>query len=148
MAGIYFGAGGVKKVKNIYFGAGGVKKVKKAWIGVGGVPKLFYSTEISYYGTCTPLNNLKASPRGATIGNYALFGAGVHVTSNYVFTNYTTVESYNSSLTKGNPTDLDDGGIPVAAAANNNYAIFIGGVNANKMSAYNSSLVKVTLDVN
>lgn len=148
---VYFGAGGVKKIKSIYFGAGGVKKVKKGYIGAGGVKQFFGGPEGASLTKMTSLSltTARCSPAAATAGDtYALFaGGGIASLSNT-----TSVEAFNKSLTKTTAGELSSAVRGMAGASAGDYAIFFGGVTSDKyfyetgynkyLHLYNSSLTK------
>lgn len=78
-----------------------------------------------------------------TIGNYALFGGG---SSNYS-DKYSTVDAYNSNLTKSTATALSVGRNNLAATTVEGYALFGGGNSSTVLAtvdAYNSSLARST----
>lgn len=74
----------------------------------------------------------RTSLGATTAGNYAFFAGGVtYVQPEYAEyeddTYYTTVDAFNTSLTRSNPTELDEGRNRLAGATAGNYAIFGGG---------------------
>ena len=103
--GAYVGVDGVaRKIKKGYVGVEGVaRKIKKAYIGVGGVARPFWSGgELAYWGTATNLSVGRMDLAGASVGNYALFAGGNNSG------NQSTVDAYNTSLTKFTPTSLSE----------------------------------------
>lgn len=81
----------------------------------------------------------------SSIGNYALIGGGVQVTSAAATNDATSsvTEAYNKELTKTTPEGLANPAKHLAAASNQNYAIFGGGTTGTRdVTAYNSSLTK------
>ena len=157
--GVYFSAGGTKKVSKIYFGAAGVaKKVTKGYIGGSdGKAKLFFSggpesATLSKKTTLT-LATARFSFGATSIGNYVLIaGGGISTNSD---TNTNTVETFNKSLTRGTATALTFSPRDPAAVSNGTYAIITGGVNGDGYFygtdscragvAYNSSLTQTVL---
>ena len=130
-----------KRVKKIYVGINGVcKKIKKAYIGVNGVARLFYSPTY----TITKMSNatsLTAVAHAAThVGNYALYAVGSYSS---------TVNAYDTSLTRSSPTGLSIARTSVGYTHIGNYALFAGGKksttvtdNTNRVDAYNTSLTR------
>ena len=132
---MYFGvAGKARKVKKMYFGAGGkARKVKKGYIGIGGKARPFFSGgELAYYGTATALSVARNKLAATAVGNYALFGGGVYVSSGGVRS--AVVDAYNASLTRSTPTDLSTPRYHLAATSIGDYALFGGGYDG-KLSA-------------
>ena len=85
--------------------------------------------------------------RGAatsTVGNYALFGGGSSSGSYY-----STVDTYNSSLTRSTTTSLSEARCFLNATTVENYALFGGGYYGSNccstVDAYNSSLTRSTI---
>ena len=68
--------------------------------------------------------------------NYVLFGGG------YGSTYYDTVDAYNTSLSRSNPTVLKNARYYLAAARTRSYAIFFTGHNSGTIDAYNNSLTR------
>ena len=129
----YIGIGGkARKVKKWYFGVDGkARKVKKAYIGVGGVARPFMSGgELEYYGTITPLSVARDGLAGATVGNYALFAGGYNGG-----TIYATVDVYDSSLVRTNPTGLSVARHSLESATIGNYTLFAGGFSNSRYSS-------------
>ena len=81
-----------------------------------------------------------------TVGNYALFGGGTnyhHSTASEKY--FTTVEAYNTSLTRTIPTALSQAREELAATTVGNYALFGGGYNGGSLAtvdAYDTSLTR------
>ena len=94
-----------------------------------------YTQILSYVGTATPLSEARYYLAATTVGNYALFGGGQD--SNYK----STVDAYDTSLTRTIPTPLSETSVYLAAATVGNYALFGGG-----LSGYGDTL-KATVDV-
>ena len=78
--------------------------------------------ELSYYGTATALSVARMYLAGASVGDYALFGGGTDDESMF-----TTVDAYNTSLTRSTPTALSEGRYFLAGASVGDYALFGGG---------------------
>ena len=134
-----------RKVKKVYVGAGvdgKARKVKKAYVGVGGVARLCWCAgELAHLGACAALSVGRYYFGATTVGNYALFGGGRtfpgHNTS-------TTVDAYNSQLTRSTPTGLSGAREHIIATTVGNYALFGGGPAHLSVDAYNSQLTKST----
>ena len=100
--------------------------------------------------TATSLSSLKnhASFAGASNGSYALFGGG---TVNW-WTPQSSVDAYNTSLTRSSPTGLSVARARLSVASVGSYALFLGGSYDNNGSwtfyttvdAYNTSLTRST----
>ena len=121
------------------------RKTKKAYIGIGGVARPFFSGgELAYYGTATALSAARRELAATTVGNYALFGGGITISS--INRTHATVDAYNTSLTRTTPTDLGNGTYQLAATSVGDYALFGGGRSPNKylayVAAYNKSLTR------
>ena len=134
-----------RKVKKAYVGVDGVaRKIKKGYIGVDGIARLFYSgdPELSYYGTVTSLSAARSSLAATTVGDYAIF-AGGYGDSGVV----ATVDTYNSSLTKGTATALSVARQCLAATRVGTYALFGGGMASSRsavVDTYSKTLAKGT----
>ena len=144
--GAYIGVDGIaKKIKKGYIGVDGVaRRIKKAYIGIGGVARPCWSSgELVYYGTITSLSAARNNVSATTVGNYALFGGG-NDSSKY----FTTVDAYNTSLTRSTPTALSRGRTNIEATTVGNYALFGGGSDSSNyfttVDAYNTSLTRST----
>lgn len=113
------------------------RKIKKAYIGIGGKARPCWSGgELTYYGTITPLSKATYLLAATTIGNYALFAGGNDIG---------TVNAYDDSLTKENPSELSPYRCDLAATTVGNYALFGGGYTVENertyvVEAYNTSL--------
>lgn len=97
--------------------------------------------------TTTGLSVARSGETGmavASVGNYALFGGG-HTLS---YDDYmSTVDAYNTSLTRSIPASLSAAKDSIGAASVGNYALFAGGTNGSYLSsvdAYNTSLTRST----
>lgn len=99
--------------------------------------------------TRTSATNLSRARRwltAAAVGEYALFAGG----SNLSITRYTTVDGYDSSLTKvSSVPDITSSRHCLAATSVGNYALFGGGrassSDISTVNAYNTSLTRTTL---
>ena len=98
------------------------------------IPQLFY------YGLAPELSVKRHTPAATTVGNYALFGGGYY--SGY----QSTVDAYDTSLTRTTPTALSAARIYLAATTVGNYALFGGGYNGTNhlstVDAYDTSLTR------
>lgn len=91
------------------------------------------------------LSNAKGRASATHVGNYAIIGSGVDNSSN----DTNTVETYNTSLTKGTASDLSYGGDDNNNATHiGNYALFGGeSLSSSIVSVYNTSLTKSTVNI-
>ena len=134
----YIGVDNVaRKVKKGYIGIDNVaRKLKKAYIGVGGVARPCWSSDgLDYYGTIDGLSAARTNVVATTVGNYALFGGGSTTGS----VSKSTVDAYDTSLTRTTATDLSVARRNLAATTVGNYALFGGG--------YDGSTYYSTVDV-
>ena len=110
----YIGVNNVaRQVKKVYIGVNGVaRKVKKIYIGVANIARqVFGGGELSYYGKATSLSEARGYLAAASVGNYALFGGG----SSSEVDQSSTVDAYNTSLTRTSPTALSEARSDLAA---------------------------------
>ena len=117
----YIGVNNVaRQVKKVYIGVNGVaRKVKKIYIGVANIARqIFGGGELSYYGIATSLSKARGDLAATSVGNYALFGGG---------SDLSTVDAYDTSLTRTSPTALSEARSILAATSVGNYALFGGG---------------------
>ena len=91
--------------------------------------------ELSYYGTITALSTGVRFLTATTVGDYALFGGGTNDQTYGVG----TVNAYNSSLVKSNPSSLNPIRYNLCATTVGDYAIFGGG-------RYDSSRLRAELN--
>ena len=126
---VYVGVGSkARKMKKAYIGIGGkARKVKKMYIGVGGKARLCYSAELERYGMAAALSAARDSMRAATVGKYALFAGGYISRTFFGYDASSSVDAYNTSLTKSTPTELSCKRCGHAAASVGGYALFAGG---------------------
>ena len=147
--GMYVGINNVaRKITKAYVGAGGVaRKVKKGYIGVNGVPRLFFTSEASYVGTLTPLQEGRYRMQGWANANYALFMGGATAS-----TNFSKVDAYDSNFTKSIPTGVADSDFGVnnnVGGAIGNYAFYAPLTNnASYITAYDTSLTRTLVGWN
>lgn len=151
---VYVGVGSkARKMKKAYVGIGGkARKVKKMYIGVGGKARLCYSAELERYGMAAALSAARDSMRAATVGKYALFAGGYSSRSAFGYGVSSSVDAYNTSLTKSTPTELSCKRCGHAAASVGGYALFAGGASkctafgynglVGSVDAYNASLTR------
>ena len=119
------------------------RRIKKAYIGIGGKARPFLSSgELAYYGGIDALADTSTCLAATTVGNYALFGGGKNAS-----TYFTTITSYDKTLTKTRPTGLGTGRFFLAATTVGNYALFGGGEGSSyyaNVDAYNDLKTKST----
>lgn len=134
---VYVGVGSkARKMKKAYIGIGGkARKVKKMYIGVGGKARLCYSAELERYGMAAALSAARDSMRAATVGKCALF-AGGYSRSVFGYSVSSSVDAYNTSLTKSTPTELSCKRCGHAAASVGGYALFAGGASSYNILGY------------
>lgn len=139
---VYVGVGSkARKMKKAYIGIGGkARKVKKMYIGVGGKARLCYSAELERYGMAAALSAARDSMRAATVGKCALF-AGGYSRSVFGYSVSSSVDAYNTSLTKSTPTELSCKRCGHAAASVGGYALFAGGASSYSLLGYYCDLV-------
>lgn len=94
--------------------------------------------------TATELSTSRGALAGANVGNYAVFAGGLANMSDASSANLTSVESYNTSLTKGSVSALSVGRSYFDATSVGNYALFGGGSDSAVVDTYNTSLTKGT----
>ena len=151
---VYVGVGSkARKMKKAYIGIGGkARKVKKMYIGVGGKARLCYSAELERYGMAAALSAARDSMRAATVGKCALF-AGGYSRSVFGYGVSSSVDAYDTSLTKSTPTELSCKRCGHAAASVGGYALFAGGASSyniifgyddivSSVDAYDASLTR------
>ena len=85
--------------------------------------------------TATALSVARDSLSAATVGDYALFGGGRSYASGSGYLSYSTVDAYNSSLTRTNPTPLSSSRYDKDATSVGNYVLF-GGDHGSQVDAY------------
>ena len=148
---LYVEVGGkTRKAKKGYVSVDGkARKIKKAYVGVDGKARAFWSGgELRYYGTATALSVGRVNIQGVSTSHHALFGGG------YNGARKSTVEAYNTSLTRTTPSKLEcGGGSDVIGAPAGQYAIFTisdgspyGGTSILSADAYDSSLTRSTIN--
>ena len=136
---VYVGVGSKAcKMKKAYIGIGGkARKVKKMYIGVGGKARLCYSAELERYGMAAALSTARYDMRAATVGKYALFAGGFIIPDSfYGYSVSSSVDAYNTSLTKSTPTELSCKRCGHAAASVGGYALFAGGASSHNFLGY------------
>ena len=132
-----------RKMKKAYVGIGGTaRKIKKMYIGdSSGKARLCYSAELEKVGTATALSAARYDMRAATVGNYALFAGGFTSKSLFGYGVSSSVDAYNTSLTKSTVTELSCERCGHAAASVGGYALFAGGAQEYKINGFYDSLV-------
>ena len=140
---VYVGVGSkARKMKKAYIGIGGkARKAKKMYIGVGGKARLCYSAELEKVGMATALSTTRYDMRAATVGKYALFAGGYISKSPFGYSVGSSVDAYNTSLTKSTPTELSCKRCGHAAASVGGYALFAGGASSYNLLGYYDGLV-------
>ena len=142
---VYVGVGSkARKMKKAYIGIGGkARKVKKMYIGVGGKARLCYSAELERYGMAAALSTARYDMRAATVGKYALFAGGYISKSSFGYSVSSSVDAYNTSLTKSTPTELSCKRCGHAAASVGGYALFAGGALSHNFLGYGKPVSSV-----
>ena len=103
------------------------------------IPQLFY------YGLAPTLSAARNRISATTVGNYALFGGGKEDSAYF-----STVDAYDTSLTRTTPTALSVARGSSAATTVGNYALFGGGYGSGSpghlstVDAYDTSLTRTT----
>ena len=149
---IYIGINNTaSRVKKLYIGVNGVaRKVKKAYIGVNNIARLFYASAGWAVGSTTALSVARNYCSAVGNGTYALFAGGFGgYDSNDDCIGYATVDTYNTSLTRGTCTALSQKGFDKPCGTVGNYMCFLGGYDGNESkttqcNAYNASLTRST----
>lgn len=144
--GAYIGIDNVaRQIKKGYTGVEGkARKIKKAYIGIGGVARPFWSGgQVSYYGEITNLIYVSDMMAGTFHSGYALFVGGQNKSNRL-----TSINAYNESLTRTNPTTLSYKRSNIATASNGSHVIFAGGYDGsssgvNSVEFLDSSLTKI-----
>ena len=133
-----------RKMKKAYIGIGGkARKVKKMYIGVGGKARLCYSAELERYGMAAALSTARYDMRAATVGKYALFAGGLAPNPFFGEDTSSSVDAYNTSLTKSTPTELSCKRCGHAAASVGGYALFAGGASSHNFLGYGNIVSSV-----
>jgi len=133
-----------RKMKKAYVGIGGkARKVKKMYIGVGGKARLCYSAELERYGMAAALSTARHDMRAATVGKYALFAGGLVPNPFLGEDASSSVDAYNTSLTKSTPTELSCKRCGHAAASVGGYALFAGGASSYNFLGYGTPVSSV-----
>ena len=89
-----------------------------------------YNTSLTKQSSVPSLSIARSKLAAATVGNYALFAGGCSTTGNDIDSNatyYSTVDTYNTSLTRSTATSLRYKCCGTCGAGNSKYAIFAGG---------------------
>ncbi len=153
---VYVGVGSkARKMKKAYIGIGGkARKVKKMYIGdSSGKARLCYSAELEKVGMAAALSTARYDMRAATVGKYALFAGGYISKFIWGYVVSSSVDAYNTSLTKSTPTELSCKRGGHAAASVGGYALFAGGASSrnwggnygdivSSVDAYDASLTR------
>lgn len=133
-----------KEVKSVYLGINDTaREVIKGYVGIGGVARPFWdtTTEISYYGTITPLSVARMNLMGAVNDSYAVFASGKFDYDNTKY--YSTVDAYDVSLVHYTPASLATAQRAKRSTSFNNYAIFAGGYPySTNIECYDNTLTK------
>ena len=126
------GTTGYVPINDISHGNATIGRVTKS----GGIYAILssYTQILSYVGTATPLSVASNALAATSVGNYALFGGG------YGGGYSSTVDAYDTSLTRTIPTPLSEARYYLAATTVGNYALFGGGDDGkNTVDAYTVS---------
>ena len=134
-----------------YIGVNGkAKAIAKVYKGdSNGKAQLIWGPRgiVKYTGNIVDLSVGRYWIEATTVGNYALFGGGVSGYNNN-YTYHSTVDAYDTSLTRTTSTSLSKGRDMFAATTVGNYALFGGGSTNDTyystVDAYNTSLTRTT----
>ena len=137
-----------------YIGVNGkAKAIAKVYKGdSNGKAQLIWGPKgiVKYTGNIKDLSVARHHLSATTVGNYALFGGGSSATNtNEHVTYYSTVDAYNTSLTRTTATDLSEKKFYLSATTVGNYALFGGGCigtysSTSTVDAYDSFLTRTT----
>lgn len=124
------------------------RRIKNAYIGIGGVARPCWDLgKPTYYGKVCSMFNGRDQISATTVGDYALFGAGIGRYTNSGGTPSVVVkdvDAVNSSLTHSNAPIMTTCRAYCAATTVGDYAIFAGGKpNGGTTSPYGTTLVEV-----
>lgn len=144
----FYGNDGTGKFIAGDYHASVARNIKKAYIGIGSVARPFWGGgELAYYGAITPLSVVRMFAAATENSNYALFGGGAASTMGGV--SNSSVDAYNSSLTRSNPSELSSARAYLAASTIGKYSLFGGGIGVeanasakNTLDVYDTSLTK------
>lgn len=129
-----------RKVKAIYIGVGNkARSVKAVYIGVNGKARLCWKRPgvYKYAGTVSNHSLNRYGMCGGSIGNYALFAGGAYYnTTNKAFVYSTTIDTYNSSLTKTSVVNLSIKRDSAASETTVNHVLFAGGYDSTASTKY------------
>ena len=125
-----------------------------ALFGGGGNDGNIYSSTVDAYNssltrtTATSLSKGRIDLAATTVGNYALFGGGCGYGINGYTSYSSTVDAYNSSLTRTTATDLDHNFCYLSSTTVGNYALFAISDPTydsyeSSVNAYNTSLTRI-----
>ena len=114
------GTTGYVPINDISHGNATIGRVTKS----GGIYAILssYTQILSYAGTATPLSEARGYLTATSVGDYALFGGG------YGDIPTSTVDAYDTSLTRTIPTPLSETRYELTATSVGNYALFGGGL--------------------
>lgn len=144
--GLYIGVNSVaRKVNKIYIGVDGVaRRIKKGYIGVGGAARLFFTAELSYVGTLTPLDKKKGWHLAGSNARYAVFMGG-----NSNASNTPSACAYDSNLTFVSAPSVSGTNREACAGNIGNYVWYSEILDSTKTSyitSYDLSLVRIISD--
>lgn len=109
-----------------------------------------YDVSLTRKDTVQSLRVARSEITATTVGNHALFGGGMHFYVDDFGNSHnqptTSVDAYDTSLTRKNVTSLGGYGASyIAATTVGNYALFSGGGSLMKTCAYDTSLTQKVL---
>lgn len=132
---------GTTKIKKIFAGTTAIKKV------FAGSALVWNSREVVKHGTTTSLSQARRNMAGASTTDYAIFLGGC---SSDIYTIYTNIDAYNSSLVKATNTNTFYHMQGWKGTSLNNYAIFAQGrdeygTGRSYVEAYSNNLTRSVL---
>lgn len=106
-----------------------------------------YNTSLTK-SSATAMSSVRCNHAATKIGNYALFAGGNSAYNGGPTTDLSTVDAYNTSLTKSTVTALSEARQNVnASTVANILAVFVGGSTGTTIDTYTTSLTKNANDV-
>lgn len=92
-------------------------------VSSGYTAELTAQLRIEYFGLVTELSSARLNPAAASVGNYALFGGGLHSSTG----TSPVTDAYNEDLVHSVPEPLGMARVGLSAASVGDYVLFAGG---------------------